>query len=177
MALKKIITATSVVAMAVLITGCTGSGNNDLDIFVAETMAKPSGQIETVPAFKPYKPYKYSSLALRSPFDPPQLATTPEVGYGKIVAAPDETRPRQPLESISFASLTMVGIMERAGVVKALIDDGRGQVHSVELGDYLGKNHGKIATISRSQVDIIEIVPDGKNGWVERPRTLALKEN
>jgi Tfp pilus assembly protein PilP len=30
--------------------------------------------------------------------------------------------------------------------------------------------------VADGQVDVIEIIPDGEGGWVERPRTLSLKE-
>jgi type IV pilus assembly protein PilP len=46
----------------------------------------------------------------------------------------------------------------------------------VRTGDYLGRNHGKIMTIDESKIDVMEIVPDGEGGWLERPRTLPLKE-
>jgi type IV pilus assembly protein PilP len=53
---------------------------------------------------------------------------------------------------------------------------GAGGVHRVKVGDYLGRNDGKIVSISDSQVDVIEIVPDGEGGWLERPRSISLKE-
>ncbi len=71
----------------------------------------------------------------------------------------------------------MVGTLQRDGKTWALVDDGQGRIHRVTIGDYMGKNHGEIVSITETQVDIVEVVPDGKGGWVERPRTLALKEN
>jgi type IV pilus assembly protein PilP len=53
---------------------------------------------------------------------------------------------------------------------------GAGGVHRVKVGDYLGRNHGRILVIDESKVDVIEIVPDGEGGWLERPRSLSLKE-
>lgn len=159
---------------AVLV-GCAG-GHEDLDTYIVDTMARPSGEIEPVPTFRPYKTYKYAASALRSPFEAPQRITAVDSEYGRVAVAPDESRPRELLESFSFAALTMVGILEKNGIIWALIDDGRGGIHRVTAGNFLGKNHGRIVALSGSQVDVIEIVPDGKNGWVERPRTLALKE-
>jgi type IV pilus assembly protein PilP len=53
---------------------------------------------------------------------------------------------------------------------------GAGGVHRVKVGDYLGRNHGRIVGIDEAKVDVVEIVPDGEGGWLERPRSLALKE-
>lgn len=58
----------------------------------------------------------------------------------------------------------------------SLINDGSGGIHRVTVGNYLGKNYGRITAISNAKVDVIEIVPDGKGNWVERPRTLGLNE-
>lgn len=168
---------TALLGMALLLVGCSGSRHEELQAYIAETLAKPSGEIEPIPTFKPYKPYKYSATALRSPFEPPQVAAAADNDYGKVTVAPDENRPKEFLEGIGFASLSMVGILERDGIIWGLVHDGRGGIHRVTLGNYLGKNHGKIISLTRSQINVVEIVPDGKNGWVERPRTLALKEN
>ncbi|MDU2871619.1 MAG: type 4a pilus biogenesis lipoprotein PilP, partial [Pseudomonas aeruginosa] len=49
-------------------------------------------------------------------------------------------------------------------------------VHRVRVGDYLGRNDGKVVGISEGKIDVIEIVPDGEGNWLERPRSLTLKE-
>lgn len=43
------------------------------------------------------------------------------------------------------------------------------------VGDYIGKNVGKIVEITDNDLTIIEIVPDGKGGWKERSSTLQFK--
>ena len=40
----------------------------------------------------------------------------------------------------------------------------------------MGKNYGKILSISEHQVDILEIVPNGQGAYMERPATIALSE-
>jgi type IV pilus assembly protein PilP len=69
----------------------------------------------------------------------------------------------------------MVGTIANDGGVFALVS-GAGGVHRVQVGDYLGRNHGRIQTIDESNVEVIEIVPDGEGGWLERPRSILLKE-
>ena len=53
---------------------------------------------------------------------------------------------------------------------------GAGGVYRVKVGDYLGRNHGRIVSVTESKIDVVEIVPDGEGGWLERPRSLALRE-
>lgn len=51
--------------------------------------------------------------------------------------------------------------------------NGAGGVHRVRVGDYLGRNNGRIIAINEGKIDVVEIVPDGEGGWLERPRSLS----
>jgi type IV pilus assembly protein PilP len=46
----------------------------------------------------------------------------------------------------------------------------------VLVGNYLGQNEGKITEIAPSKISLIEVVPDGIGGYIERPAALALNE-
>jgi type IV pilus assembly protein PilP len=70
----------------------------------------------------------------------------------------------------------MVGTLSNVTGSYALLR-GAGGVHRLKVGDYLGRNDGRIVAISGSQVDVVEIVPDGQGAWLERPRTISLKEH
>jgi type IV pilus assembly protein PilP len=43
-------------------------------------------------------------------------------------------------------------------------------------GNYLGRNFGKITAVNNVEVEVLETVPDGKGGWINRPRTLGMNE-
>jgi len=58
----------------------------------------------------------------------------------------------------------------------ALLSDGSGGIHRVTQGNHLGRNHGRVVAVHENKIDVVEIVPDGQGGWVERPRTLDMKE-
>ena len=89
---------------------------------------------------------------------------------------PDLERIPEFLESQSFSELTMVGrITIVGGIFEALIEDGFGEVHRVRVGNHMGRNYGRIQKISDAQLNMIEIVPSGSGGWVERPQTLTLQ--
>lgn len=175
MHLKSKIVSAAVLLM--LLAGCGGGNDHsDLDRFMEQANNQPVGEIEPLPIAKPYKTYAYSALTLRSPFDPPITLIAERQASGKSTVKPDESRQRELLERVTFASLSMVGTLARDNQNWSLINDGAGGIHRVKVGNYLGKNHGRIVSISPAQVDVIEIVPDGKGGWVERPRILSLKE-
>ena len=164
-------------AMCTLVlAGCGGSGDfADLDAFMAEVKARPKGKIEPIPRFAPYQAFSYEAASLRSPFQPPIKIELVNRQKGSRLIKPDTTRVKQFLEGFNIEEFEMVGTLGNAGGRYALMR-GAGGVHRLRVGDYLGRNDGRIIAISDAQVDVIEIVPDGDGGWLERPRTIPLKE-
>ncbi|HDZ56934.1 MAG TPA: type 4a pilus biogenesis lipoprotein PilP [Pseudomonas xinjiangensis] len=157
-----------------LLTGC-GGDFDDLRVFTEETRARPVGTIEPLPRFKPYEAFTYSATSLRSPFQPPVRIDLTQRQKGSQDIKPDEDRVRQFLEGFNIEGFEMVGILSNQDGMQALIRGADG-VHRVEIGDYLGRNHGRIVSIEEGRLDVVEIVPDGEGGWLERPRTLSLPE-
>lgn len=164
-----------VILSALLLSGCGGNDFSDLQLFMEETRARPAGKIEPLPRFKPYEAFTYSASSLRSPFQPPIRIDLTQRQKGSQDIKPDENRVRQFLEGFNIEGFEMVGVLSNQQGMQALIR-GAGSVHRVKIGDYLGRNHGRISSIEEGRVDVVEIVPDGEGGWLERPRTLSLPE-
>lgn len=156
--------------------GCGGSSDfSDLQQHLDDVRARPKGTIEPLPAFVPYEAFTYSAAALRHPFQPPVKIDLAQREKGTKDIRPDETRVKQFLEGFNIENFVMVGTLANGGGRFALVRGGDG-VHRVKIGDYLGRNHGRIVDISDAEVAVVEIVPDGEGGWLERPRSLTLKE-
>lgn len=167
------------VCMASLLAACSqGGGFSDLDQFMEETRSKPRGFVEPLPEFKSYEAFTYSSADRRAPFEPPvdvELTMVDEQPQSNI--EPDLDRPREVLENFGLTELEMVGTLSGGGgSLYALIADSDGGVHRVRAGNYMGQNYGRIIGVSDSRIELIEIVPNGRGGWVERPRSLSLDE-
>ncbi|BFM05189.1 pilus assembly protein PilP [Halioxenophilus aromaticivorans] len=159
---------------ALLVSGCGGDSNADLKQFIDETKRRPAGAIEPLPSFRPYEAFTYSASTERSPFEPPVKALDLYYGSGNSNIKPDLTRRKEYLEDFPLESLRMVGTLELNKTLWALIDDRQGGIHRVRNGNYLGRDHGKIVATTPGQLTVVEIVSDGLDGWVERPRTLEL---
>ena len=163
------------VASVLLLSACTGdSDHRDLRQYMAQQKQQSGGEIEPLPTAQPYKTARYDAQVLRSPFEEPVLLLSDRRVIGKKTVKPDENRVPEYLESISFSSFTLVGSISKGGQMWSLLNDGSGTVHQVTVGNYIGKNHGRITSIDRGKLDVIEIVSDGKGGWLEKPRTLSL---
>ena len=70
----------------------------------------------------------------------------------------------------------MVGVLKRGGEAWALVRDETNNINRVTVGNYMGRNHGRISSITDTQSDVVEIVPTGDGGWLERPQSILLQE-
>ena len=174
-------TSFNTICLAVLtlsLTGCGvgGSDHQDLLDYVEETKNKPSGRIQEIPAFRPYEAFIYSAAGLRSPFDRPLDVQQRLFASTAKNVQPNFNRAKEYLERFDFNSLQMVGTIKKAGVLWALIEDSSGGIHRAASGNYIGKNHGRIVETTETKLEVVEIVSDGLDGWLERPRVLALSD-
>jgi len=157
------------------LTGCSTSSDQDLNDYIADVKRRPKGTIEPIPAFRPYEAFAYGAITLRSPFEVPVPVAEKVYVEANYNVKPDFNREKEILESFNIASLSMVGTLTKNGVLWALIEDGEGGVHKATTGNYIGKNHGRILAARDEGIEILEIVSNGRDGWVERPRTLKIK--
>jgi type IV pilus assembly protein PilP len=162
-----------------ILLGCTllsgllacSSADSELDRFIADTNKQSGGRVEPLPEVKPYQGFVYSAATLRSPF----LPASPGGAAGAGVR-PDSKRNREFLEQFPLDTLKMVGTLRLNGQNYGLVQTKDGLVHRVVPGNYLGTSDGKVIDISASKIQVIEIVPDGLGGYMERPAALALNE-
>jgi type IV pilus assembly protein PilP len=152
--------------------GCSG-GQSDLQKWIAETKKKPGGRIQALPEVKPYETFVYSASTMRSPFHPQGPGA---VGGGVAGLRPTARRNREFLEGFSLDTLRMVGTFKVRGSFYGLVQSKDGLVHKVQPGNYLGQNDGKVTDITASKISVVEIIPDGLGGYIERPASLALND-
>ncbi len=163
--------------IATLLTAC-GGDMSDLERFIDETKQAHHGKVDPLPEFPPYQTFTYEALDIRDPFRPQtDLASSPVAAETEYSGPrPEATRRREPLESYPVDSLKMVGLLQQSTQTWGLVKDPEGTIHRVQPGNYAGQNHGKIVKVSETQIGIVELVPDGLSGWVNRDAKLAMAE-
>ena len=162
--------ATAALALAWL-SGCS-SDMDQLQAQVAEIKSRPGERIEPLPQIKPYESFTYAASSLRSPFIP----SAPARNDVANAIRPDAKRPREFLEQFPIDTMTMVGTLQQQGRTYGLVQGKDGLVHRVLPGNYMGQNDGRVISIAPTKISIIEIIPDGVGGYIERPAALALNE-
>lgn len=163
-------------AMAITSLGACDSGMQDLEQFVAETRQKHQGRVDPLPPFSEYETVAYTETGLRDPFKPNQTASasTTIVSASSGGPRPSDNRRREALEGFPLDSLKMVGILKQRTSSWALVQDKDGTIHRVQPGNYAGQNHGKITRISEHEINLVELIPDGISGWIQRQAQLKL---
>ena len=163
----------TVVAVAVLATAAGCSDDTDeLRAKIAEIKARPGGRIEPLPEVKPYETFAYphpTSVRLSCP-------ACRASATGPNAIRPDSSRPREFLEQFSLDTLRMVGTLKLQGRIFGLVQTKDGLVHRVLPGNHLGQSDGRITAIEEGKISLIEIVPDGMGGFIERPAALGLSD-
>ncbi|MDC8014741.1 pilus assembly protein PilP [Tahibacter soli] len=163
--------AGSVVLAALVLTGCT-AGRRDLEDWVAAEKAKKGAPIEPLPTVKTFETFEYKDQEMRDPFSPSaEEARDDSIGTGP---RPDDGRVKEALESFPLDGLAMVGTIGVGDALEGLVKDPDGVVHRVHQGNYLGQNYGKITLIAEDRVEVVELVPNGAGGWMERQASIAL---
>ncbi|GJM07940.1 MAG: fimbrial protein [Lysobacteraceae bacterium] len=162
--------------LAVVVAGCSVD-NSDLERRIAAVKARPADPIEPLPEIRPYAVFEYGAEGLRDPFsggllDEEEEEVTADTGG----PSPDFDRRREALESYSLDSLSMVGTLNIGGFNYALVQDPDQLIHRVVPGNYMGRNHGRIVTIMDDSIELVELVPNGLGGWIERNAAIALDD-
>lgn len=85
-----------------------------------------------------------------------------------------------PLEKYELDNLKMIGVISlQNGETAALIDDGKGKIIMARVGDYIGRDFGRINKITERDIFIDEkFAPGNKedpNAWVSAPNKISLK--
>lgn len=161
-----------------MLTAC-GGDMSDLEQFIEETKQAHHGKVDPLPEFPPYQTFEYTALNVRDPFRAQtDLSNSPIAAESEYNGPrPEATRRREPLESYPVDALKMVGLLQQKSQTWGLVRDPDGTIHRVQPGNYAGKNHGRIVQVTETKIDIVELVPDGLSGWVNRDAQLAMTED
>lgn len=158
------------VLLACALSAC-GGAKGDLEKWVAEVRAQPAPPLDPLPVMQQFETFEYAAQNLRDPFSE---AFDGAEGSGP---RPDPGRRKQTLEQFPLDSLDMVGTLGRGAGTVALVMAPDKVTYRVLPGAYLGQSDGRVTAVHEDRIELVELVPDGAGGWLERPATIALEDN
>jgi type IV pilus assembly protein PilP len=159
------------VLMAGLLAGCT-SDTKEVEAWVAEVKARPAPPLDPLPVMKQFETFEYNPEGLRDPFAVP----TPDRDSGSGLR-PDPNRRKEALEAYPLDGLNMVGTIGTGRNLIGLVLAPDRVTYRVRPGNYLGQNDGRITAVYEDRIEMVELVPDGAGGWLERQAKIALEDN
>ena len=129
--------------------------------------------IQQPPQPQPIEDFAYAASNIRDPFFPQSLLELQAKVADAPTIKPDEERPKEELESYELTELVYKGkVVAPNGQEYGLVLAPDGLVRDVQIGNYMGKNHGRIVEITPTQINMIEIVEDTRLGYVEKSANL-----
>lgn len=160
-------------ALAMGLSACN-DGMSDLDAYIAEVKGRAPAPIEPIPEVKPYVRFIYPGHEA-DPFDS-KILSPDKVPDNSGGISPDVSRVHEFLEGFPLDSLRMVGTVYQGKELWALVRIPAGAVHRVRVGNYMGKNDGKIIKIEDRRIVLRELVENGFGGYKEQENTVALSD-
>jgi type IV pilus assembly protein PilP len=171
------------VAATIGLGGCVSQDMSELQAYVNEVLARKGGIIDPLPEIKPYERYLYQAgeQRKRDPFQGFAESMERQIP-GKPSADPRQrefqaeidAKNAEELEGFELDSLRMVGTLDNGANLWGIVKDATGTVHRVQVGNYMGRNFGKILSIGEDKIELRELVKDVNGNWEERQATLAL---
>ena len=128
--------------------GCGNADMSDLESYVEAVKSRDAAPLDPLPRVRLVQPAPMPSKRVdpfRNIFETEEVVVVPG-------SRPDP-HPRQELERFALDALRMVGTVEYAGAIRALIRAPDGVVHRVSAGHYLGLNAGKVTFIDGAPRD------------------------
>ncbi|MFI3184925.1 MAG: pilus assembly protein PilP [Methylococcaceae bacterium] len=161
-----------------LLSGCGNDDFSDLNRYISEVKARPKEPIKPLPEIKAIEPFLFKPESLRDPFKPLEQ---PEQTQGADVSndsgiKPDTVRRKEELEAFPLDGLRMVGSVELKSSLWGLVKASDGTIYRVKVGNYMGKDYGKIIRIVSDKIELMEIVSDKPGTWREQPTSITLTE-
>ena len=166
--------------LSLLSVGCSAPPEEDLQAWMTEQRNAMHPRSEPVSPPKKFTPERYTAEGKVDPFSVQRLvgalrAELAVAAGNQGLIAPELSRRKEPLESFPLDAVSMVGSLQKAGRLTALLKVDR-LIYQVQVGAYVGPNYGKITKITDTEVVLREIVQDAAGEWIERQATLQLQE-
>lgn len=169
------------VLILLFLTGCERD-LSDLQKYIADVKARPRLPVKPLPEFKTIEPFVLRKNSLqRDPFKPIEKVKVVDDVNDEEQEEPDNgihpnlNRKKEPLEAFALTGFRMVGTIDMNSTLWGLVKN-ENTIYRVKVGNYLGKNDGKIVKIDKNKIELIEIVPSKPGRFIEQSTTLVINE-
>lgn len=162
-----------VAVLALSITACSDR-MGEAERRMAEIRSGNAIPIQPLPEPVVIEDFTYSAGDQRSPFVAQSLESLQAQQSDASAVKPDVNRIKEPLEQYDLSELVYRGTVTAPdGTIYGLVQLPNGFTQEVRQGEYMGKSDGKILEITPTQINLQEIVPDARMGFVHKITSLV----
>jgi type IV pilus assembly protein PilP len=135
-----------------LLAACKSSKDVALTTYINQVKKRSAQPIEPIPEYTLLAKYSYPEHdTRRSPFKPKEEKKIDN-------RAPNISRPKQPLEEYPLDALKFVGVLKQGAIIWCLISKPDAMIIKVKVGDYMGKNFGRVISVSENSLTLEETI-------------------
>jgi type IV pilus assembly protein PilP len=170
----------AIIGLAMACAGCgrsvTSSYGSDygdapnLRRWIDDVRARPAPALDPLPVMQQFETFEYAAQNMRDPFS--DAWSNSDTGGLR----PDPNRRKETLEQYPLDSLDMVGTLGGGGGLVALVMAPDKVTYRIRPGVYMGQSDGRVTAVHEDRIELVELVPDGAGGWLERPASIALED-
>lgn len=147
---------------------------SDAEQKMAQIRSEPAKPVPPLPEPVVIQDFTYSAGEFRSPFLAPSLQNMQAQQTQESAVKPDINRVKEALENYDLTELVYRGrVTATDGKIYGLVQLPDGYVQQVQVGEYMGRSDGKILEITPTQINLEEIVPDARMGFVHKKTSLV----
>jgi type IV pilus assembly protein PilP len=154
-------------ALALALAGMVGVGLAQGTGRPAESGAPPSQQSQPLKDF-----FRYNPQGKIDPFKP---FLDPDAAKQK--AAMPKALPLNPLQRLSIDQFRLVGVVQRNGKIRAMVQDPAGRFYSLLQGAAIGLNEGRVAAILPDRVIVNEKIRTDEGKTHLRKHIMKLRQD
>ncbi len=140
--------------MVIFVTGCADSNHSDIQEWMGKQEKELKGKIDVLQPARSFVPTPFNAVI--DPFARREKTSLSSVLKDRY--SPDMERTKEDLEEYNLENLKMVGTVIQDGKFFGMIKDVSGIINYVTVGNYMGKNFGKITDISEGEIVLDERV-------------------
>lgn len=164
---------------SLLLTGCLGSKDAELQQWMVEQKGNTPAKIAPITAPKKFVPQAYTQQAAMEPFNNQKLLQALRKDSSQSAAnlaliSPELARRKEALESFPLDTVSMVGTLNKKNTPVALLRVDK-LLYQAKVGNYVGQNYGRITKITDAEIVLREIAQDASGEWTERKVNLQLQ--
>lgn len=153
---------TKILLLSLLVlTACTEE-HEDLQSWMDSKKMEAKSQVKAPEPPAPVQPVSYPEPTRASPHEFSERRMRSQTGDMPNLNRPKELLENYPLDSVRFA-----GTIGSGNRLSGLVDV-EGHVYTVNVGNYVGQNFGRISKITTEGITVTETVENAEGGWENR---------